>query len=257
MSTLRTPVAYNGQQALAQQAISAGLQGVLDMPEVQFMFDPAIRAGEQNRLSYRDRRTGGLCAGYGTGKLGSGINGITTHILDGTLSSRVLLPWLLPPSYSIFVLWRPLAASSFSNSPILCDAGFVAATTPDFAMGLTNSGSFNVRHATGSGDGDSSVSLASNTNYLTTVSFDAGTSLLAISTNKRSVGTSATITQAYPGATSLWLGNAQSQTAGRFLNAEIGPIIVMNCSAAIAGNFPQRDTVLNYLAPLAGITLGS
>lgn len=253
MTAFKSTVAYNGPQALAQQSVSVALQAVLDMPEVQFMFDPTIRAGEQSRLSYRDRRTAGLIAGYGTGQLGSGINSLTTHKLDGTLSSRLLAPWLLPPSYTVFALWRMSVLPTFANDPLLCDASYVGGTTPDFAMGPTNSATFNARHATGSGLADTSITYAINTNYITAVSFDAGTSLLAISTNKRSVAASATISAAYPGATSLWIGSGNAH----FLTGEIGAIIVTNFSAAIAGNAPQRDTVLNYLAPLAGITLGS
>jgi hypothetical protein len=255
---LKTNLRPDAIQAPGQPAFTALELAVLGLPNLQFWFCADSRAGEQARLSYRDRNTGALLSGYGAGRLGSAINGKVTHKGDGTPGSRVALPWTLPPSYSAIFLWRQIAAGGYQNNPLICDAAFTAVASPNVAMGPNQSAAFNFRHTSsgGSGISDNTISYANATNYITYCSFDGGTLAADIATNHRTSQKNGTFLQGVNGAATLYLLGTTATPSN--LQAEISDVIVLNIPIANRTAYAtQADVVLNYLADKSGITLGA
>jgi hypothetical protein len=253
---VKTNVTFPGAQALAQPSRTTAEVAILGMPELLFWARGDTRDASQSKLAFRDLQ-GALCQGYGTTAVGSGINGAATMKFDGTPTSRLTVPLLLPPTFSVIMLHRltALAPGSPAVAPLLSDPNYQIATNPMVGLGPTSSGYMNFKMATaGASLSDGTALLALNTNYISWASFDGATLAAALATNHRSPQASATFGSGVSGASQMWIGGG-----GVFyvFNGEISDMVVLNVPIAETPYATQRDTVLNYLATKSGITLGA
>jgi len=251
---------YNGPLGLSAAAPSVLKQAVLDMPELAHWFSADTRAANVTRLSFKDVATGDLIQGYGTTKIGSGINGQQTAVFDGTPSSRLLAPWQLTPSYSVIGMYRLTAfPTAPALAPILIDDAGLSDNSPQFEFGPTNvSDNPWLKHqqtGTGSHVVDP-VTIALNTNYIGYGSFDNATLQGGVGTNKYTPSATATLNVGYNGANHLWIGGGVGGLTFTF-TGEISDIVVLNVPIHEAAYATQRANVLNYLAAKGGITLAA
>jgi hypothetical protein len=251
---------YSGPQGLSAPVPSVLKQALLDMPELVHWFSADTRAPSASRLSFRDVATGDLIQGYGTTKIGAGINGAPTALFDNTAQSRLLAPWQLTPSYSVIAMYRisalPTTPAVF---PLLSDDAGLSSGTPEFIWGPNNlPDNLSLKHqntGTGSHVVDP-VTLSLNTNYISYGSFDNATLQAGVGTNKYTPAATATLNVGYDGANRLWIGGGIGSATYTFAG-EISDIITLNVPIHEAAYQVQRANVLNFLAAKGAITLAA